>query len=217
LNNSADSDGHLEQLSTVFQFPSHIRQEDGTRDQFMAIFHEMDADSSGNISLVEMMTYLKSKGLFLKPQNPNTKPSSTPTKNTNIKPAGSPTTNTRPHGTAYAGTQASDTRHAPRHASNTQLRSIDWAFRFMDKDGSGSVKKNEMIRALRENQKIADMLQLPRELSKKDSSRQEFERLFDHIDEDGSGDVSRDEFVAFFRGRQSREEQQKGTSNYPIF
>lgn len=44
----------------ALKLPSHIRQEDGTRDSYMARFNEIDRDATGNISLQEFLQFLSS-------------------------------------------------------------------------------------------------------------------------------------------------------------
>lgn len=42
----------------ALQLPSHIRQEDGSRDSYMACFNEIDTDGTGNISLDEFLQFI---------------------------------------------------------------------------------------------------------------------------------------------------------------
>lgn len=44
-------------LREVLNLPAHIRQEDGSRDSFMMVFHSMDRDNSSDISLPEFVDF----------------------------------------------------------------------------------------------------------------------------------------------------------------
>lgn len=43
----------------ALQLPSHIRQEDGSRDSYMNCFNEIDKDGTGNISLMEFLQFME--------------------------------------------------------------------------------------------------------------------------------------------------------------
>jgi Ca2+-binding EF-hand superfamily protein len=47
-------------VAAALQLPSHIRQEDGTRDSYMLCFNEIDRDGTGTISLDEFLQFLGS-------------------------------------------------------------------------------------------------------------------------------------------------------------
>ena len=48
-------------VSSVLHLPREIRQEDGSRDIFMSVFHEIDKSAKGTITLTDIRKYLKSR------------------------------------------------------------------------------------------------------------------------------------------------------------
>ena len=59
LINGVHHDSIGTDVSNRFRFPKRIKQEDCTRDIFMRIFHEIDTDGNGNITLDEMVGYFR--------------------------------------------------------------------------------------------------------------------------------------------------------------
>jgi Ca2+-binding EF-hand superfamily protein len=51
----------LPALQEIFHFPDHVKQEDGSRDDFVHLFHDIDDNGDGSITLQELISYYYTK------------------------------------------------------------------------------------------------------------------------------------------------------------
>merc|ERR1719235_1136871 len=80
-----------------------------------------------------------------------------------------------------------------------RLRQI---FDMCDTDGmggsDGSISKNELIKAIKKDEKIAEFFHLPKEFRKKDDVAA-LEKFQQQVDADGDGQMDWEEFKAFYK------------------
>ena len=82
----------------------------------------------------------------------------------------------------------------------TKIVPTEWlrmVFDRMDKDGGGTIDRNEFIEGFRSDPDIAQLF----DMNIGDESTSTFKDIFDCIDDDGSKEISFDEFAAFFDQR----------------
>ena len=72
------------------------------------------------------------------------------------------------------------------------------AFDAIDESGDGQLSRAEVVKAVRRDGELADLLGLPSHVRQEDGSRDEVERLFQAMDTDGNKLIDKDEFVTFF-------------------
>ena len=89
------------------------------------------------------------------------------------------------------GAAAGDSYQTPRINVST-------AFDLIDRNGDGVLSRAEVIKALRDNADVRQLLHLPAHIRQEDISRTEFERVFQAIDTHESKTITRDEFEAYF-------------------
>ena len=68
------------------------------------------------------------------------------------------------------------------------------AFHKMDKNGDGVLSRIEVVKALRSDPAIRELLNLPAHIRQEDGSRDQFEAVFQRMDADGSKGITEDEF-----------------------
>jgi len=113
-----------------------------------------------------------------------------------------------------AGEHASSTSKAPRtmggEESSDSLQSyhegvdpqvVADAFALMDVNHDGALSRIEVIKAVRTQQSVRDLLGLGPVLRQEDGSREQFEAIFQRLDADDSKTISLDEFMAAFIGQ----------------
>ena len=72
------------------------------------------------------------------------------------------------------------------------------AFGLIDKNGDGKLSRIEVIKALRNHERVCKLLQLPQFIRQEDGTRDQFEAAFQRIDSDDSKDISLTEFENYF-------------------
>ena len=72
---------------------------------------------------------------------------------------------------------------------------VNMAFDLLDADGDGTLTRMEVLRGLKSNGEVQNLLKLPDKIG---SSRDAFDAFYKAIDADGSSGISRAEFEAYF-------------------
>ena len=72
------------------------------------------------------------------------------------------------------------------------------AFAMVDANCDGVLSRAEVIRACRANERVRELLELPRVIRQEDGTRDAFEKVFQRLDQDDSKAISLDEFFATF-------------------
>ena len=90
--------------------------------------------------------------------------------------------------------------HAPlaAHTCDDWELNVQEAFERIDTNGDGVLSRAELIRACRVDERVRQLLGLPRAIRQEDGTRDAFEAVFQGLDADGSKTISLDEFVHFF-------------------
>lgn len=82
-----------------------------------------------------------------------------------------------------------------------RLREI---FERCDLNKDGSISKIDLIKALRKDEEIADLFELPQQIRQEDGSRDAMERIFQAIDKDDDREINWEEFRKFFVHRPTK-------------
>mmetsp|Transcript_4165 Transcript_4165/g.9078 ORF Transcript_4165/g.9078 Transcript_4165/m.9078 type:complete len:521 (-) Transcript_4165:436-1998(-) len=80
-------------------------------------------------------------------------------------------------------------------ASITDVRPAQ-AFAVMDRNGDGMLSRSEVVKALRTEQSVRDILGLGPTVKEGDGSKEQFEDVFQRLDKDGSKSITSTEFAA---------------------
>lgn len=72
------------------------------------------------------------------------------------------------------------------------------AFKMIDKNNDGTLSRIEVIKALRTQEKVSELLKLPHVIRQEDGTRDNFEVVFQAIDRDDSKSISMSEFEDYF-------------------
>jgi len=202
--------------------PSHIRQEDGSRESYQLCFGKIDNDNSKSIEFKELCAffgYHDDGDLISDWSESSHSPAATASASASEAPPASERSSPRPSPFQPSSPPTPASREHARHGSRRKpsapkvkaLPAITYTsapkltaleliniFKTLDLNGDGEVSHAEFVKGLRKNPTIAEKLGMPTDIRAEDGTRESYQLAFGQIDNNDSKSIDLTELLEFY-------------------